>query len=148
MTNKLESLLRLVGRELANYQVCRFHKIPEEMQQTPCDFMGFTVTGRAILIEAKMVRRTSLPIGMSPGLSKHQWNSLGEANRAGAIALIVWAHGGTTACLSMDMAEALAAGRKSIPWSAIPPRFHRGFSRGNRLALLEPWLQVPDRAAV
>jgi hypothetical protein len=38
MANKLELLLRKAGRELADYQVARIFKVPEEMSQTPCDF--------------------------------------------------------------------------------------------------------------
>jgi hypothetical protein len=82
MTNALELLLRKAGRELADHQVCRFFKVPEEMQQTPCDFFGYTKIGRAILIEAKWVHRTNLPINCSPGLLPHQWNELEAANKA------------------------------------------------------------------
>jgi hypothetical protein len=146
MTNKLEILLRRAGRELADHQICKFFKIPEEMTQTPCDFIGYTVSGRAILIEAKMVTRTSLPINdKSNGLSIHQWNELLDANRAGALALISWANAGVCATITMDMAIELTRGRKSIPWQKIEKKYHRPLSGPDcHLRLLEPWLRISD----
>lgn len=143
MANKLELLLRRAGRELADHQVARFFKVPEELSQTPCDFFGYTAIGRAILIEAKMVERTSLPIGDSPGLQPHQWNELADANRAGALALICWARGDQCATLSFDLAEKLSQDRRSIPWHGIDPKFLRSM-RGPtcHLALLDHWLQI------
>ena len=91
--NSLEILLRKIGRDLADKQVARFWKVPEEMQQTPCDFFGYTKTGRAILIEAKKVNRPRLPIGTSPGLKIHQWNELCDANRARAHGILIWQRG-------------------------------------------------------
>lgn len=147
MSNKLEMILRHLGRELADYQVCRFYKIPEEMQQTPCDFIGFTAIGRAILIEAKMVNRTALPINdSSNGLSLHQWNELCDANRAGALALICWARQGIVKTFGIDMAIALSKDRRSIPWDGIPETLGRDLSIEHRLRILDHWLPVPSTA--
>lgn len=143
MANKLEALIRQAGRELADYQVARIFKVPEEMQQTPCDFFGYTVHGRAILIECKMVNRTSLPISESPGLSAHQWNELSDANKAGALALICWSRGHVCATLTMDMAIRLSHGRLSIPWSSIEERFLRPMIGPDcHLKILDQWLPL------
>jgi hypothetical protein len=143
MSNRLEILLRKAGRELADYQVARFYKIPEEMQQTPCDFIGFTVAGRAILIEAKMVNATSLKVGGNPGLSAHQWNEMTEAHRAGCLALICWARGQVCATIPMDVASELARDRRSIPWEKISRIFLRPmFGPNCHLALLDQWLPI------
>lgn len=142
MTNLLESLLRTAGNELAHHQVARFWKIPEALQKTPCDFMGFTATGRAILIEAKQVRGTSLSIGKrTNGLQPHQYLALQEANKAGALALVLWANGDECAQLSFDMVLALAEKRRSVPWKKINPKFIRPFhERIDPLSLLDVWL--------
>lgn len=141
MTNKLEILLRKAGRELADYQVARFFKVPEEMAQTPCDFFGYTAYGRAILIEAKMVERTALPIGSSPGLQPHQWNELADANRAGALSLICWSRKDVCATLSFDLALKLAEDRRSIPWDKIESKYLRPMTGAAcHLGLLDHWL--------
>lgn len=136
----LERQLRKAGRELADYQIARFFKVPEELQQTPCDFFGYTRDGRAILVEAKSVNRSCLPIGKSPGLAPHQWAELWNANRANALALICWARGSRCAVLSMDMALEFSKERKSIPWNKIPERFIHEID--DHLSLLEPFLEV------
>ncbi len=142
-SNPLESLVRLAGNELADAQVARLFKVPEEMQQTPCDFFGYTASGRAILVECKMVSsRSSLPIGTAPGLRPHQWCELTDANRADALALICWAHKGTVAVISVDMATKLSEGRKSIPWGSIDPFYHRSMQRNRVLELFDLWLPV------
>ncbi len=94
-SNTLEILLRKIGRNLADEQVCRFFKIPEEMKVTPCDFFGYSRTGRAILIEAKMYSATErLPIrkegSKGCGIACHQLQELDDAQKAGAISLFVW----------------------------------------------------------
>ena len=144
MSNKLESLVRKAGRELMDYQVARLFKVPEEMSQTPCDFFGYTVEGRAILIECKMVNRTSLPIASSSnGLSVHQWNELCDANKANALALICWARGDICATITMDIAIKLSEGRRSIAWDDIESRYLRVMV-GDRahLRLLDQWLPL------
>ena len=143
MSNALELLLRKAGRELADYQVARFFKVPEEMQQTPCDFFGYNRIGRAILIEAKLVHRSSLPIGSPPGLSTHQWNELEAANKAGALALICWAQNGVCASITFDIAAKLAEGRRSIPWDLIEKKYLRSMDgKHSHLELLDHWLPL------
>lgn len=114
------------------------------MAQTPCDFFGYTACGRAILIEAKMVDRPSLPIRDRPGLEAHQWNELDDANRAGALALICWARRGIVKTFGMDMARALSvgSGRVSIAWGAIPDHLARPLSAVDRLRILDHWLPL------
>lgn len=149
MVNRLEDLLRKAGRELADYQVARFFKIPEEMAQTPCDFIGFTAQGRAILIEAKMVNATSLKISGNPGLSAHQWNELTDAGKAGCISLIAWSRGPVCSVIPIQLAAELAAGRLSIPWGAIDPSFHRPiYGAGCHLRLLDRFLPLPQLPTV
>ena len=144
-TNLLESLLRKAGFELAHHQVARFWKIPEALQQTPCDFMGFTNTGRAILIEAKQVQGTSLSIGKrTNGLQPHQYLALKEANKAGALAFVLWANGDECAQMSFDMVRVFAEYRRSIPWREIQKKFVRPFNdRIDPLSLLDVWLPTP-----
>ncbi|MCP4899935.1 MAG: hypothetical protein GY906_23450 [bacterium] len=143
MVNDLERLIRKAGRELMDYQVARIFKVPEEMTQTPCDFFGYTVDGRAIMIEAKMVNRPSLPIRKSPGLSVHQWNELEDANRANVIALICWARGNVCKTITMDMAIELSRDRRSLPWAKIEKRFSRSMEGPKaHLALLDQWLPI------
>lgn len=140
--NKLETLLRKAGRDLADWQVARIFKVPEEMVWTPVDFFGYTREGRAILIEAKMVSRKSLPIGKSPGLLPHQWAELLDANRANCLALICWCYRGKVATITVDMAIELSRGRKSIPWESIDDRYIQPLEGpgADHLRLLEPWL--------
>ena len=143
VAGELERLLRKAGRELAHHQVARFWKIPEEMSQTPCDFMGFNAYGRVILIEAKQVRRTSLPINKSPGLLPHQFGALDECNRAGGLALVCWAVGRECATLSWDQVLELSRHRRSIPWREIEERFLRPMTGANaHLTLLDAWLPI------
>ena len=138
----LEALLRHTGRVLADHQIAYLFKVPEEMATTPCDFFGYTRTGRAILIECKeMSSRPSLPIANEPGLAPHQWNALRDAGRANCIALICWVYHGTLATIDIDMAVELSRGRKSIPWGKIPERFlHFDPKPSECLTLLEPFI--------
>jgi len=142
--NKLEMILRHAGRLLADHQVARFFKVPEEMTQTPCDFFGYTALGRAILIEAKMVKDTALCIGVSNGILPHQWNELCDANRANALALICWGQGDTIKTIDVDMAIELSKGRKSIPWKGIPDRYARRFKPSAALEILDNYLPLPS----
>jgi hypothetical protein len=143
VSNKLELILRKVGRELADYQVARFFKVPEEFAQTPCDFFGYTACGRAILIEAKMVNAPSLKVAGEPGLSAHQWNELCDANRAGALALICWSRGAVVKTFGIDMATMASKERRSIPWDAIPDSLARPLEVTERLRILDHWLPLP-----
>lgn len=142
MANALEALVRKAGRELMDYQVARIFKVPEEMTQTPCDFFGYTVSGRAILIECKMVERTSLPINdKSNGLSIHQWNELVDAEKAGCLALICWAQKDICKTITMDMARWFVQGRKSINWKDIDDKYARPMAgKKAHLRLLDHWL--------
>lgn len=142
MSNKLELLIRKAGRCLRDHQVANLRKIPEEFQRTDCDFYGYNVSGRAILVEAKMVNRTALPIGQSPGLIGHQWLALCEAGRANVLTLICWMSGNVIATFDIDMAIELSAGRKSIPWESIPDRFKH--TMGDRIweTMFEPYLSL------
>lgn len=115
MKNALEIELRKLGRTLADKQIARFWKIPEAMQCTPCDFCGYNNVGRAILIEAKMVNRPRLPIGSEPGLTKNQWGELQDAERAGAISLVIWQREGFIVILHTRDVLIIKQG-KSIPW--------------------------------
>jgi hypothetical protein len=144
--NKLELLIRKAGRYLRDHQVAVLRKIPEEFQQTDCDFYGYTAVGRAILVEAKMVSRTRLPVGQSPGMASHQWVSLCEANRANVLALICWSKDETIATFDMDMAIELKENSKSIPWNAIPERFKHRWSPTVFQTMFEPYLCLPAMA--
>lgn len=144
MSNKLELVIRHAGRLLHDHQVARLFKVPEDFNGTPCDFFGYTASGRAILVEAKMVSsRKALPINNKPGLTPTQWNELLDANRANAISLIAWAYEDVVAVISADQAISYSEGRKSIPWSAIPDRYHRAFQPSRALELFDEWLPVP-----
>jgi len=141
MSNRLETLMRKCGRILQDQQIARLFKVPEEMQQTPCDFFGYTRTGRAILIECKMVKRTALPIGNSPGLLPHQWCELEDAHRASALSLIAWSPmPDLVAMFSWAQAAQWAAGRASIPWTLVDPRFTQPMTEGGVENLLRMWL--------
>jgi penicillin-binding protein-related factor A (putative recombinase) len=117
MTNKLEADFRAVARQLYDMQIAYIFKVPEEMQQTPCDFFGFTTNGIAILIECKQVNRNALPIGVSNGLAPHQWIHLRQAHRCGTHAFLIWRRGEETAVLPFSVCLELTEDRKSIAWS-------------------------------
>lgn len=142
MGNKLELLIRKAGRLLRDHQIATLRKIPEEFQRTDCDFYGYTIVGRAILVEAKMVNRPSLPVGHPPGLLSHQWVALCEANRANVLTLICWMKGNEIATFDMDMAISLYRGRKSIPWDKIPAVFKHPLSARVGEEMFEPYLSM------
>jgi len=143
--NKLELLIRKAGRCLRDHQVAVLRKIPEEFQQTDCDFYGYNVTGRAILVEAKMVNRAALPIGTSNGLQAHQWVALCDANKANVLALICWMKGDTIATFDIDMAILFAYQRKSIPWDLIPDKFKHKMGVRIWETMFEPYLTIPSQ---
>lgn len=120
MTNQLELDMRAFGRELYNERRAFLFKIPEEMQQTPFDFFGFTPSGRAIAIECKQVKRKALPIGTSNGLQPHQWAALELAYTCNVIVLLVWRNGDETRTIGWLEMCALSNGRKSIEWPIMP----------------------------
>lgn len=119
MTNKLESDFREIARKLYDLQVAYLFKVPEEYHQTPCDFFGHTINGRAILVECKQVNAPSLKVGGKPGLAPHQWIALRQAHRCGAISLVVWQRGSEVVVVPYSVCEVLAEGRRSIPWSDV-----------------------------
>jgi hypothetical protein len=121
MGMKLELRLREVFRQLYDQQVAFVFKVPEALQQTPCDFFGWTVKGRAIAIEAKQVTRNALPIGSSNGLAPHQVLALRQASECGAHSILVWQHGEKIMPMHWYQAVGLFEGRKSIPLSAAMP---------------------------
>lgn len=122
---KLELRLRAVFRELYDLQVAFLFKVPEAIQQTPCDFFGWTAKGRAIVVEAKQVNRASLPIGTSNGLAPHQWLALRQAAACGAHSYLVWQRGDVIMVLDFGTCLRLTENRKSIPfWDAAGYQTH------------------------
>lgn len=109
--------MREFARELYDQQVAFIFKVPEELQQTPCDFFGWTRTGRAVAIECKQVNRSALPIGVSNGLAPHQWRALEQATTCSAVACILWQRGSDIVALRWSNARAFSLDRKSIAWN-------------------------------
>jgi penicillin-binding protein-related factor A (putative recombinase) len=126
MGMKLELRLREVFRQLYDQQVAFVFKVPEALQQTPCDFFGFTVSGRAILIEAKQVTRDRLPLGTSNGLAPHQVTALQQASACGAFSIVVWQHEDMIMPLHWREVVSLSEGMKSIPLKRA--QAHRTYS--------------------
>jgi hypothetical protein len=108
--------MREFARQLYNEQVAFIFKVPEELQQTPCDFFGFTRAGRAILIECKQVNRPNLPVGVNPGLQPHQWRALEQAHACKAVSCILWRRGEDIVALMWSFAREISSDRKSIAW--------------------------------
>lgn len=135
MTNALERRVRIVANALHEHQIARLHKIPNDMkivgdqavhgEQTPADFIGWTATGRVIVIECKMTKDPSLQIG-GKGLKPHQLIALQEAHNSGGLGLLVWQHDEEIAVIDADQVKLYSKFRKSIPWKAIPENFRRG----------------------
>lgn len=157
MTNALELHVRKVAWALHDHQIARLYKIPNDVkleagvvvhgEQTPCDFIGFTITGRAILLECKMFQKLSLPLGKK-GLKPHQLKAITECHRAGGIGLLVWQHGVQIAVIDADQVRVYSKGRKSLPWKAIPARFTHPVIVDD-LKFFWPFIAVrqPDREA-
>ena len=132
MANELETTVRKIARFLHEHQIARLYKIPNDIkmvngevihaEQTPVDFMGFTVGGRVILIECKMRKGPSLSLGPN-GLKAHQQIALSEAHRAGGIALLAWKNDDAIAVIDFDQINAYRKGKKSIAWKDIPDKF-------------------------
>ena len=142
MVNTLEATIRSTARELANHQIARIWKWPEALEKTGCDFFGYTRTARVILIEAKQVTRSTLPIGKSPGLLPHQWIALQECDRAGGIALVAWQRRNEVAVIDVSVVNDLVEGRKSIAWGHIPERFKKNVWETELIEMLDPFLPV------
>lgn len=132
--NSLELCVQHVANTLHDNQMARLFKIPNDIRladgevvhggQTPCDFMGWTITGRAIAIECKMFKQPSLPVG-EKGLKAHQLIAITECHKAGGIGLLVWQQEETIAIIDPDQIVTYARARKSIPWKSIPDKFKR-----------------------
>jgi len=117
--NQCEKLVDDAERVLRARQICTYWKIPNDLQtlrKTPCDFMGFTVRGAAILLEAKSTRDPRLCVPAPRGIKGHQWVALRDAHSCGAVSAIVWLHNNEVAVLPFPEAERLLASRRSIPW--------------------------------
>jgi penicillin-binding protein-related factor A (putative recombinase) len=132
MTNTLELLVRRVARSLHENQVARLYKIPNDIkmvdgkvlhaEQTPADFMGFTINGRVIILECKMRDNPSLELSKKI-LKPHQVIAINEVHQAGGIGLLVWQRGDRIAVIDAGQVKTYSEGRKSIPWSAIPDKY-------------------------
>ncbi len=135
MTNALERRVRIVAKCLHENQIARLHKIPNDMkilgdkavhgEQTPADFIGWTASGRVIVIECKMCEAPSLGINSS-GLKPHQLIALREANDSGGLGLLVWQRESQIAVIDADQVKLYSQCRKSIPWRFIPADFKHG----------------------
>jgi len=145
--NRLETMVRRVGRKLEELQRAKLWKMPNDLRITssgeavygekgPADFYGHTSSGRAIFIECKDIKATSLALG-SRGIKPHQWIALAELHRAGGIGLVVWARGEMVTVLDVDMIKSLTRGRKSISWKAIPGKWKHPLTQPGIIALLE-----------
>lgn len=152
MNNSLESLVKSVARVLHESQIARLYKIPNDIklvggqvihgEQTPADFMGFTASGRVMVVECKICKGTSLPLGKS-GLKPHQLIAITEAHRSGGLGLLVWQQGDTVAVIDAGMVKTMIGERKSLPWKVIPPRYKK---RANVEPLRFFWPFLPIRS--
>lgn len=150
MTNALESHVRSVARVLHEHQIARLYKIPNDIkvvdgqvihaEQTPVDFIGFTITGRAILLECKMRKAPSLSLGPN-GLKAHQQIALNEVHRCGGIGLLVWMNEDRLAVIDAGQVNAYRKGKKSIAWRDIPEKFKHSLE-GDPKKLFWPFLQT------
>ena len=132
MANTLEAHVRKVARVLHTQQLARLYKIPNDIRivdqqvihggQTPADFMGFTITGRVIVLECKMRAQTSLELGPR-GLKAHQQIAIKEAHKVGGLGLLAWMNGDQVAVIDADQVNVYRKGRKSIAWNSIPAKF-------------------------
>ena len=132
--NYLELRVQEVANQMHDHQVARLFKIPNDIRltdgvvthggQTPCDFLGWTVTGRAMAIECKAFKQPSLPVG-EKGLKAHQLIAITECHNAGGIGLLVWEREETIAVIDPNQIAAYSKGRKSIPWKSIPAKYKR-----------------------
>ncbi len=150
----LERLIRKAAQALCDYQVAKLWKLPTDLRMTssgimtfgeeqPADFLGHTVTGRAVMVEAKMHNESRLPVGSHSGVTSYQWTSLLECHKAMGLALIVWQRGDEIATFDMDIAVELSKDRRSIPWGKIPKRFlHSAESPSVHLDMFEPYLLI------
>lgn len=147
-SNALELHVRRVARELHAAQIARLYKIPNDMkiangyllhaEQTPADFMGFTITGRVIILECKMTTRPLLPMGPK-GLKPHQVIAINEVHRAGGLGLVAWMHAKKIAVIDAGQVTAYRGAKRSIAWRDIPDDFKHCVSEAP-LRLFWPFL--------
>jgi penicillin-binding protein-related factor A (putative recombinase) len=158
---RLEAIVRKAAKSLADRDVARIYRIHEgkatkmiptrcacgrvecamsvvHTEESPADFWGFTVNGRAILIECKECGNPSLPLAPS-GLKSHQRLALQEVHAADGVALLVWYRRKKIAVIDMDIVARISRGRKSIPWAEIPEEFIH--PEDDIDGLLTPYLQ-------
>lgn len=155
-TNALELHVRGVAAALHDHQVARLYKIPNDVRfdggktihggQTPCDFMGWTITGRAVAIECKMFKGPSLPFKYDTGLKAHQMLALMECHKAGGIGLLVWQRKLEIAIIDPDQVAHYSKDRMSIPWKVIPAKFKKSLAT-DPLQFFWPWLCVAREEA-
>ncbi len=147
MTNRLETMIRRVGRRLEEKQRAKLWKLPNDLRITgagemiygdkgPADFFGHTCSGRAIFIECKDIKSTSLALG-ARGLKPHQWLAIAELTKSGGIGLVIWAREDFVTIIDVDMIQSLTRGRKSVSWEAIPGEWKTPFGEPGIMALLE-----------
>jgi penicillin-binding protein-related factor A (putative recombinase) len=132
--NYLELRVQEIANTMHDHQVARLYKIPNDIRladgvvthggQTPCDFLGWTIGGRAIAIECKMFNRPSLPVG-EKGLKAHQLIALTECHKAGGVGLLVWLYHEFITVIEPNQIATYSKGRKSIPWKSIPMKYKR-----------------------
>ena len=132
MANELEAHVRRAAKALHAAQKARLYKIPNDIkmvdgqiihaEQTPVDFIGFTITGRVILLECKICTTKSLPLGPR-GLKAHQQIAINEAHKAGGLGLLAWQHGLKVAVIDAGQVNVYRKGKKSIAWKDIPDKF-------------------------
>lgn len=168
--NSFERVVKNAVPILRAKQVATFWKIPNDIRLTsgeviygdrgPCDFIGHTAYGAALLIEAKQRAQPSLGVGnQSKDIKGHQWIALRDAEMCGALALILWQRGEQFVVLSWSEANKLRGDRRSIPWPTVLARQLEGEEASVEVArtLIErvdlhrksshAFRQVVDRAA-
>lgn len=144
--NALEKKVRKIADELHEHQVLRLYKIPNDIKiagdqlihgdQVPADFIGFTATARAMLVECKITSRGRLDLSKK-GLKPHQLQAILEVQRAGGLGLVVWQFEERIAVIDADQVRSYSEGRRSIPWQAIPYRYKKTVV-SNPLTFFEP----------
>lgn len=155
--NELESTMTKAAELLAFRQLCRIYKVPERWIQTPCDFFGYTIRGRAMLIECKMKSGKSLSIGSD--VKPHQWMALKEAQEAGCLSILLWQHNGKIAIINPFYIDSIRFRKgdhviaKSINWDRIEEyriydANHEALADGIKELYESFWKQIPTQRDV
>jgi hypothetical protein len=146
--NTLERRVKQVAKSLHDHQIARLFRIPNDIRlaskddgyqvihgdQVPGDFIGYTVNGRALLVECKMTQADTLGT-----LKPHQRIALLEVQDAGGIGLLVWQVKDKIAVIDADQLRAYTVDRKTLPWRVIPPKYRKPEDVED-LELFWPWL--------